>query len=305
MNAVRGFLLTMVTVLMWASLPLFMKEVLTVLDPPTLLACRFFVATLVIGWWLQRSGRLPNVAVLKISWRWLLLGIAGLAGNFLLFSKALIYLTPAAAQVLGQLSPFILLFASVIFLKESLGWHQWLGVALLALGIALFFNREWGAFSRAQWLGIVLSIGGSVVWVAYALAQKALQKVLSAQQVLVVFYGGAMLLTLPFADSALFAGMSGYHWGCLAFCCANTPIAYGAFAEALACWEVNKVSATLTLVPLFTIAFTEIAFALWPAQFAAPQLNWIAYLGAGLVVFAALSLVLGKAWLGKRQAQEA
>lgn len=296
MNPVRGFLLTMVTVLMWASLPMAMKEVLQVLSPQTILACRFMVASGVLAAFLHHRGQLPTWQAVTAQPLWLVVGTLGLAVNFWLFSKALIYLTPAAAQVLGQLSPFMLLFAGVLFLKESLNRFQWLGVALLAVGIALFFNRQWGALGGAQGLGIVLNVAGSAVWVGYALAQKALQKTFSTQQVLFVFYSGCMLLTVPLAHWQELAGMNGYQWLCLAFCCANTPIAYGAFAEALACWEVNKVSATLTLVPLFTIAFTEVAFWLWPAHFIAPDLNVLAYVGAALAVSGALCALQGKVW---------
>jgi len=39
----------------------------------------------------------------------------------------------------------------------------------------------------------------------------------------------------------------------LVFCCINTLIAYGCFAEAMNLWDASKVSATLALAPLFTI----------------------------------------------------
>ena len=294
MNATRGLLMTLITVQMWALLPLAMKQVLQTLDPQTILACRFIIAAAVAAIFLHRKAHLPRWQAVRRNPLWFAVGIAGLAGNFWLFSKALIYLEPAAAQVLAQLSPFILLFAGVIFLREKMERHQWLGTALLLAGIALFFNRQWAALGSAQWLGIVLNIGGSVVWVAYALAQKALLKHFSAQQILFVLYAGCMILTLPLATWASLGGLNAWQWTCLAFCCANTPIAYGAFAEALSCWDVGKVSAIMTLVPLFTIAYAEIAFLLAPANFAEPSLNLPGYLGAGIVVCGALCSVRGK-----------
>lgn len=300
MNPTRGLLMAMVTVQMWALLPLAMKQVLQVLDPQTILACRFLTAAIVLGAFLHRAARLPQWRNILREPLWFAVGIAGLAGNFWLFSKALIYLTPSAAQVLGQLSPFILLFAGVLFFRERIERHQWVGMILLFAGILLFFNREWAALGNAQWLGIVLNIGGSAVWVAYALAQKALLRTFSAQQILFVLYGGCMALTVPLADWPLLSALNGWQWLCLAFCCANTPIAYGAFAEALACWDVGKVSAVITLVPLFTIAYAEVAFLLAPTVFAEPALNLLAYIGAGMVVLGALCSVRGRAWFGKR-----
>lgn len=298
MNATRGLAMTLVTVLMWASLPLAMKQVLRVLDPQSLVALRFVVATLVLGWFLQQRGRLPDWrALLQGRRRWLFaIGMLGLAGNFFLFSKALIYLTPEASQVLAQLSPFILLFAGAVFFQEKLGAHQWWGALVLFAGLLLFFNRELPylfAGENAALLGIVLSVCASLVWVSYGLVQKVLLRDFSAPQVLFVLYGGSALLTLPFAHWAMFAGLDGYQWLCLAYCCINTPIAYGAFAEALACWDVSKVSATITMVPLFTMVFTEVAFWLWPGVFAEPDLNALAYAGAAMVVAGALCSVLG------------
>lgn len=301
MNATRGLLMTLVTVQMWALLPMAMKQVLQVLDPQTILACRFLVAAGVLGWFLQRRGRLPSWRVVRRYPLWFGIGTLGLVGNFWLFSAALLYITPAAAQVLGQISPFLLLFAGVLFFKESIGRHQWVGTVLLFAGIGLFFNKNWAALGGAQWLGIALNIGGSAVWVAYALAQKTLLKTLSAQQVLFVFYGGCMVLTLPLADWGLLRDMNAWQWACLAFCCANTPIAYGAFAEALSCWDVGKVSAVITLVPLFTIAYTEMAFWFAPDLFAAPALNILAYAGAVMVVLGALCSVRGKDWFAKKR----
>ncbi|MDO4777851.1 MAG: DMT family transporter [Cardiobacteriaceae bacterium] len=300
MNAARGLAMTLVTVLMWASLPLAMKQVLRVLDPQSVVAVRFVVATLVLGWFLRRRGRLPDWrALLHGKRRWLfVIGALGLAGNFYLFSKALIYLTPEASQVLAQLSPFILLFAGAVFFHEKLGAHQWWGALVLFAGLLLFFNRELPhlfAGENTALLGIVLSISASLVWVSYGLVQKVLLRDFSAPQVLFVLYGGSALLTLPFAHWAMFAGLDGYQWLCLAYCCINTPIAYGAFAEALACWDVSKVSATITMVPLFTMVFTEAAFWLWPGVFAEPDLNGLAYAGAAMVVAGALCSVLGGA----------
>ncbi|MDO5090682.1 MAG: DMT family transporter, partial [Cardiobacteriaceae bacterium] len=142
MGAVRGFLLTLVTVLMWASLPLAMKQVLRVLDVASVVALRFVVATGVLGGFLWWRGRLPERRVLWVRRGWFVLGSIGLAGNFFLFSKALVFLSPEASQVLAQLSPFVLLFAGAVFFGERLGVYQWWGARVLFAGLLLFFNRE-------------------------------------------------------------------------------------------------------------------------------------------------------------------
>ena len=75
---------------------------------------------------------------------------------------------------------------------------------------------------------------------------------------------------------------------------ANTPIAYGAFAEAIRIWQISKVSATLTMVPLITIIATEILHSLAPQLIAAPELNGLAYCGAAIVISGALLAVSAK-----------
>ncbi len=297
-SPLKGFLLSLVTVVMWGALPLIMQQVLTVMAPQTVVASRFFVAALILGVFLQRRHRLPAWRALSQPRyrRLLLVGVAGLVGNFWLFSSALLYLPAAASQVLAQLSPFFLLFAGVFFLKESLGRNQQIGAVILFGGILLFFNRELPALFNGGLggtsLGILLSVAACLVWTCYGLAQKILLRDFSAQQILFVLYCGCALVSAPFAHWGELRLLDGYQWLCLLFCCLNTPIAYGAFAEALNHWEVSKVSTTITLVPLFTIAFAALGHRLQPQRFAAADVNLLAAVGAALVVAGAICSAL-------------
>ena len=71
----------------------------------------------------------------------------GLVGNFWLFSTSLLYLSAAASQVLAQLSPFILLAAGVVVLKEPLRANQIAGAVILMAGILLFLTANCRSFS--------------------------------------------------------------------------------------------------------------------------------------------------------------
>ena len=297
MNAsLKGPLLTLVTILMWASLPLILQQILPVISPRTVVACRFAAAALILGLFLRARKRLPDPRLLLQN-RWLILiGILGLVGNFWLFSTALLFLPAAASQVLAQLSPFFLLFAGVFFLKEPLGRNQRIGAAILFSGILLFFNRElptlFAGGLGGKSLGILLSVAACLAWTCYGLAQKILLRDFSAQQILFVLYCGSALAAAPFATWSELQALDGYQWLCLLFCCLNTPIAYGAFAEALNYWEVSKVSTTITLVPLFTIAFAALGHWLQPQRFAAADVNLLAAVGAALVVSGAICSAL-------------
>ena len=69
-----------------------------------------------------------------------------------------------------------------------------------------------------------------------------------------MLYVGASIALLPTAAPMAVLNLDGLQLSMLAFCCANTVIAYGAFGEALHYWDVSRVSAVLTTAPLFTMA---------------------------------------------------
>ena len=59
--------------------------------------------------------------------------------------------------------------------------------------------------------------------------------------------------------------------GALLFCCLNTLIAYGAYAEAMHLGEVTRVSATVAVSPLFTSLATYAGGGLAAAAAGAPN----------------------------------
>lgn len=298
--ATKGFLLACLTVLMWGFLPMAAQPLLQVMSPQTLVTTRFIFAALILWPFLAARQQLPSSDLLLHPRRLILLTIAiiGLFGNFFLFSKVLLYLSPAAAQILAQVQPFMLMFASVFLFKERLNTQQIIAAVLLFIGILAFFNRElpqlFNPNMQQQLLGIVLSLIASAVWVAYSLVQKQLNLLLNSMQTLALIYLGCAALGLPFMDWTIFAQLNLNQWLLLIFCCANTPIAYGAFAESIRLWELNKVSALLTLIPLITIIAMECLHLAMPQRFAAPSLNLLAYLGAILVISGALCAVSAK-----------
>ncbi len=127
----------------WGALPIAMKQVLEVMEPPTVVFYRFLMAS--IGrapFW--PSGKLPPLRIFRKP-RWLvLLAIAtgGLFGNFILFSSSLQYLSPTASQVIGQLSPVGMMVASVFILKEKMRGTQIIGASMLLCGLVMFFNTS-------------------------------------------------------------------------------------------------------------------------------------------------------------------
>ncbi|OBW91982.1 DMT family transporter [Gallibacterium salpingitidis] len=293
-----GFLLALTTAICWGSLPLALQRVLTVLDSYTIVWLRFLIAMLGLAIILIVTGKLPKIKVaFNQRFRWItLVGCMGLAVNFILFNTSLEYINPSVSQVLGQVSPFFMMLAGVLIFKERLSWNQKLGATLLFVGLLTFFNErlvELFTSLTAYTKGVLLCVSAAIIWVSYAIAQKLLLRRFSSQQILLIFYIGAALIFTPFSQPSSLSGLNWTTGLCLVYCCLNTLVAYGAYAEALNRWEVAKVSSIITLTPLFTILFVEIFHRTFPDTVAASNLNFLAYVGAFIVVLGALCSAAG------------
>ena len=86
----------------------------------------------------------------------------------------------------------------------------------------------------------------------------------------------------------------------LAFCCLNTLIAYGCFAEALNLWDASKVSAVLALAPLFTIATLKVIVIINPEYAFTDRLSNLSVLGAVLLIVGSALTALMPLFLQRR-----
>lgn len=293
-----GFLLALTTAICWGSLPLALQRVLTVLDSYTIVWLRFLVAMLGLAIILKATGKLPNIKIaFNQRFRWItLFGSIGLAVNFILFNTSLEYINPSVSQVLGQISPFFMMLSGVLIFKERLSWNQKIGAVLLFIGLLTFFNErliELFTSLTEYTKGVLLCVSAAIIWVSYAIAQKLLLRRFNSQQILLMFYIGATLIFTPFSHPLSLSGLNWITGLCLVYCCLNTLVAYGAYAEALNRWEVSKVSSIITLTPLFTILFVEIFHRAFPDTITPSDLNFWSYVGAFIVVLGALCSAAG------------
>ncbi|WP_435946356.1 DMT family transporter [Dryocola sp. BD586] len=305
-----GILLALTTAVCWGALPIAMKQVLTVMEPPTVVFYRFLMASIGLGSILALRGKLPAMRIFRKP-RWLvLLAIAtgGLFGNFLLFSSSLQYLSPTASQVIGQLSPVGMMVASVVVLKEKMRGTQVVGAIMLLCGLVMFFNTSLiEIFTRLTdyTLGVIFGVLAATVWVTYGVAQKVLLRRLASQQILFLLYTLCTVALLPLAQPKMIFQLSGWQLACLIFCGLNTLIGYGALAEAMARWQAAQVSAIITLTPLFTLLFSDLLALAWPDFFAMPLLNLVGYAGAFVVVAGAMYSAIGHRLWGRWHKTEA
>ncbi len=291
------FFLAMTTAVFWGALPIAMKQAVEVMDPFTIVWYRFITAAFGLGLFLAWRKQLPTISNLgRMSCVVLAIASIGLAGNFVLYNSSLKYLNPPVVQVIIQLAPVMLLVSSAWVFKEKLGRHQIIGVIALISGLILFFNERlielFTSFSGYT-LGVSLAVAAALVWVVYGLAQKWLLRQFSSAQILLMIYIICAVILTPMAQPQQILTMDNRQLGMLLFCCVNTLVGYGAFAEAMARWQASQVSAVITLTPLFTILFVDLASLAWPQYVATVSLNIWGYLGAMVVVSGAVCCAIG------------
>lgn len=293
-----GLALALTTAACWGLLPIALKIVLAGMDAWTITWYRFATAGLALGAYLAWRGRLPWRAPLtRRGWGLYAVALAGLLANYVLYLVSLDLTSPTVAQVLIQLAPMFLLFGGLVVFRERFARIQWAGFAILVAGLVAFFHNrlaEVFALGTQLGLGVVVMIAAAITWAIYGLAQKQLLTQLASEQVLVLLYVGATPLLLPPAHLAQVLALDGTQLLMLAFCCANTVVAYGCFAEALEHWEVSRVSAVVTLAPLVTLAAMQGASLIWPDSVPPERLSALSIAGALLVVAGAMIAALGK-----------
>jgi drug/metabolite transporter (DMT)-like permease len=296
-NWKRGLALALVTATAWGLLPLALTIMLEALDPYTITWFRFLTAALVLGGFLAVTRQLPSLSSFD-SRTWLIFGVAlvGLVGNFVLYLVALRFTSPTINQTVVQLSPMLLLLGGLMVFNEKFSPRQWLGFVVLVVGLVLFFNRrlvELRDLSGGLGLGVALLVIASIIWALYGLAQKTLLRRLTSQQILMLIYTGATVLLLPTASPDAITHLNTLQAWTLTFCCANTLIAYGAFVEALECWDVSRVSAVLALAPLLTMTSMVLIQYVAPGLLQPEGLNAASVVGALLVVGGSALCALG------------
>lgn len=291
-----GLALSLTTALLWGVLPIALKALLEQMDAVTISWYRLGSAAVFVFFLLLKRKKLPDLKK-QSKTIYLLLAIAmlGLTGNYVFYMFSIEIISASSAQVMIQIAPMLMLLGGVFFFKESFSRNQFLGFLVFIAGLILFFNTRFeDIFSNKEDYGVGISwmMISAVVWAGYALAQKQLLNNYSSNQIMLCIYAFAIPILLPISDVFSAFELTGVGWLLLAFCCINTIIAYGAFAEALAHWEASRVSAVLALTPLITIFSMMLLESIWPKYFKAESLNSLSFIGAGLVVLGSATTAL-------------
>ncbi len=293
---ILGFFLALTAAVMWGILPVALKELLTAMDTSTIIWYRFLVAGIVLGFWLAFKKDLPGKSDFsKHTVLILLIATLGLSANYFFFTFSLNFVNGETSEVVIQLSTLFLMMGGVFIYKESFVFPQKIGVLLILSGLLLFFNerlREFMSFENRETIGVIIVVLAALTWTVYALLQKKLFRQFSSVKILFLIYLCSVPIIFPFTKPLSALSLTAFEIGLLTFCCLNTLIAYGCFAEALNCWDASKVSAVLTLAPLFTISFLKILVIIVPTYEFTDRLGLLSIIGAILLVMGSVLTAL-------------
>jgi drug/metabolite transporter (DMT)-like permease len=106
---------------------------------------------------------------------------------------------------------------------------------------------------------------------------------------MLVFYWIGTVAFLPLSDFSTLPQLTHTQWVLVIFCGLNTIIAYGCFAEALVHTEASRVSATIAITPLITIAIAQL---IPITGLVVEPLTWLSITGALLVVVGSMLAAL-------------
>jgi drug/metabolite transporter (DMT)-like permease len=295
-NPLAGFLLALVAASLWGMLPIAVKELLAGMDAITIVWYRFFVAGVILGLWLLLRKKLPQVSQVSIRIKsFLFIAAIGLCANYFLFSNSLNYVNGETSEAVIQLTTLFLILGGVIFYKEPFDRIQKLGTFFILAGLLLFFSDrlvELTDLGSQQTIGVIIVFFAAVTWTVYALLQKRLLSHFSSVQILFLIYVFASVALLPFISPLKLLALSQFELGLLVFCCANTVVAYGCFAEALNLWDASKVSAVLALAPLFTIGSLKLIVFISPDYAFSDRLALVSIIGALLLILGSVLAAL-------------
>lgn len=282
-----GLPLAVLTSMLWAIVPPVSKGLFGVLDPITFVWCRQIGCGGLIAVYFLARREVRWSALRQRNVQWLVaIAAVGLTVNALLLFLGLQYATPSSSQILGQLGPVLVLLGAVFLFKESFTRQQWFGAFIIVCGLLIFFHDHVADILHASRFGygmLLLTIA-PLFWASYALAQKRLGHRLGTQQVLLIAYLAGTVALLPLATPSRVPALHATALLLLAAIIGIYIASYLALGTAMLNWEASRVSAMITLTPLFTLVFSHLIAALFPSYLQPERHDALSWGGAGLVV---------------------
>ena len=298
-----GLALASCAVVQWGTQPVVLKILVQSLDVFTLAWMRF-VATAVLLFPLAiRRGGLAVLLRLR-GRQLLLLGVAvfGLLANYLTYMAGLAYVTPGTAQMVNQLAPMLMLLGSLWIYREPFGRLQWVGLAVLVVGLGLFFSPRFDELtsdSHGLAIGVALGVLSAVLWAVYLLSQKQLLNILRPELVLLAVYLTGAIAVFPLAHLPAYGQLNRLHLLLLAATSLMTFLSYMSYANSIVHLEASRVGLVISLNPMVALLMAALFASLLPGLMRPESLTWPSAAGAVCVVAGSMLGALGSAGVGR------
>jgi len=254
----KGLAFAVLGTVLWGLAPVATKSALRALDPDTLAFLRLAVASFVFRF----VGGKTLLAGLGSPWAWI--AGAALAGDFLLYTRALLLTSASAAALLVCVEPVATIALAVWLLGERWNRQRLWGSVLTLAGVAVVAMQGGvpsGAATTAAWRGNALIVAAALLWSVYAVAQrKTLTDSNWASRLHAIFFVGA-LCTLPFAAAHPQVDVQapvGSWFAAIVLVLLCTAGVYLVYARAQRLLDVSVLSLLLAGIPVFGVAFARL-----------------------------------------------
>ena len=197
----------------------------------------------------------------KNGWHYLVLGALGMwiCGAWVYIGARSTSATNIA--LIYALSPVFIALVSSLWLRERLGFMQWLGIALAFAGLVhVVIKGQWIALAQVRLvLGDLWILAATVSWTLYSIFLKRWPSDFSPMARLVLIISGGVLLLMPLTVLEALSGlpMTQTTWGWKTFVLAITAAlmpgagAYLAYATLQKSLGAARASLTLYMGPLY------------------------------------------------------
>lgn len=243
--------LCLLVIAIWGAHVVLIRAGVQEMEPLTLLALRFVLTGLVFLPFLRWPGRQQAWIMCQVG---LLMGL--LHQGFLY--AGLNYLDAGTMSILLQAQVIIVTLIGWLFLKETIGWRTWTGIALGIAGIVVLFG---GPSLGGGWLGFSYGMLSALFVALCYVRMKALRDVqpLTFLALMNLFPAIPMLLVSYIVSPDSWQRMGDYNWvllgGILTIQVTVLSATHVIWQKLLARYPVSQVSPWTLLMPVFGVFF--------------------------------------------------
>lgn len=196
-----GYLALIMTVVIWGSTFIVIRNTVQTIGPFTLSVLRFVISLAVLAPFAYRQGyRLRQT----LQPTFLGFGLTGVTLYYGLQNLGLMFIPAGITALLLSPIPAVTAILAVIFLKEKLTHHQLLGIGLAVLGTLLVGSSgvKWDG-NPTSIIGVICILGGVLAWAVYTIQGKKLTDQYPPIVLTTASISSGLFLLLPWAFGEL------------------------------------------------------------------------------------------------------